>query len=184
MYIVILQDESNWSFLNYSYIIQIFFLNLSIKYVSGSHHNHLGIHQPRSPDANPPITDHHHLSALISSHISLNSSCTHTHCLVSSIAWLTCLTLTRSFSIPVQAPPPSPYFACLSLLTHLIQIISLLEVRSMHELCSDWHAPYTGSIAPYTGSIAPYTGSIARISCDVMRGGAMTGIENRCNLCL
>ncbi len=42
------------------------------------------------------------------------------------------------------------YFACLSLLTHLIQIISLLEVRSMHELCSDWHAPYTGSIAPYS----------------------------------
>ncbi len=40
-------------------------------------------------------------------------------------------------------------------LTHLIQIISLLEVRSVHELCSDWHAPYTGSIAPYTGSIAP-----------------------------
>ncbi len=31
----------------------------------------------------------------------------------------------------------------------------------MHELCSDWHAPYTVSIAPYTGSIAPYTGSIA-----------------------
>ncbi len=152
--------------------------------MSGSHHNHLGIHQPRSPDANPPITDHHHLSALISSHISLNSSCTHTHCLVSNIAWLTCLTLTRSFSIPVLAPPPSAYFACLSLLTHLIQIISLLEVRSMHELCSNWHAPYTGSIAPYTGSIAPYTGSIARISCDVMRGGAMTGIENRCNLCL
>ncbi len=57
--------------------------------------------------------------------------------------------------------PRSAYFACLSLLTHLIQIISLSEVRSMHELCSDWHAPYTGSIAPYTGSIAPYTGSIA-----------------------
>ncbi len=31
----------------------------------------------------------------------------------------------------------------------------------MHELCSDWHAPYTVSIAPYTGSIAPYTGYIA-----------------------
>ncbi len=63
-----------------------------------------------------------------------------------------------------RAPPPPPrsaYFACLSLLTHLIQIISLLEVRSVHELCSDWHAPYTGSIAPYTVSIAPYTGSIA-----------------------
>ncbi len=43
-----------------------------------------------------------------------------------------------------QSPPP------LSLLTHLIQTISLLEVRSMHELCSDWHAPYTGSIAPYS----------------------------------
>ncbi len=69
--------------------------------------------------------------------------------------------LIQRFSIPVLAPPRSAYFACLSLLTHLIQIISLLEVRSVHELCSDWHAPYTVSIAPYTGSIAPYTGSIA-----------------------
>ncbi len=34
-------------------------------------------------------------------------------------------------------PPCSAYFACLSLLTHLIQIISLLEVRSMHELPID-----------------------------------------------
>ncbi len=67
----------------------------------------------------------------------------------------------QRFSIPVLAPPRSAYLACLSLLTHLIQIISSLEVRSVHELCSDWHAPYTGSIAPYTGSIAPYTGSIA-----------------------
>ncbi len=57
----------------------------------------------------------------------------------------------------LNSSPRSAYFACLSLLTHLIQIISLLEVRSMHELCSDWHAPYTGSIAPYTGSIAPYS---------------------------
>ncbi len=69
--------------------------------------------------------------------------------------------LDQRFSIPVLAPPRSAYFACLSLLTHLIQIISLLEVRSVHELCSDWHAPYTGSIAPYTVSIAPYTASIA-----------------------
>ncbi len=65
--------------------------------------------------------------------------------------------LDQRFSIPVLVPPRSAYFACLSLLTHLIQIISLLEVRSVHELCSDWHAPYTGSIAPYTGSIAPYS---------------------------
>ncbi len=43
-------------------------------------------------------------------------------------------------SVPV---PPSAYFACLSLLTHLIQIISSLGVRSVHELCYDWHAPYT-----------------------------------------
>ncbi len=64
----------------------------------------------------------------------------------------------RGSQFQSSRPPRS---ACLSLLTHLIQIISLLEVRSMHELCSDWHAPYTGSIAPYTGSIAPYTGSIA-----------------------
>ncbi len=69
--------------------------------------------------------------------------------------------LEQRFSIPVLAPPRSAYFSCLSLLTHLIQIISLLEVRSMNELCSDWHAPYTGSIAPYTVSIAPYTVSIA-----------------------
>ncbi len=60
------------------------------------------------------------------------------------------LLLWQRFSIPVLAPPRSAYFACLSLLTHLIQIISLLEVRSMHELCSDWYAPYTGSIAPYS----------------------------------
>ncbi len=71
-----------------------------------------------------------------------------------------CVWLNQRFSIPVLAPR-SAYFACLSLLTPLIQIISLLEVRSMHELCSDWHAPYTVSIAPYTVSIAPYTGSIA-----------------------
>ncbi len=58
--------------------------------------------------------------------------------------------LEQRFSIPVLKPPRSAYFACLSLLTHLIQIISLLEVRFMHELCSDWHAPYTGSIAPYS----------------------------------
>ncbi len=45
--------------------------------------------------------------------------------------------LLQRFSIPVLAPPRSAYFACLSLLTHLIQIISLLEVRSVHELCSD-----------------------------------------------
>ncbi len=51
------------------------------------------------------------------------------------------VTLDQRFSIPVLSPPPPPprsaYFACLSLLTHLIQIIGLLEVRSMHELCSD-----------------------------------------------
>ncbi len=56
----------------------------------------------------------------------------------------------QRFSIPVLAPSRSAYFACLSLLTHLIKIISLLEVCSMHELCSDWHAPYTVSIAPYS----------------------------------
>ncbi len=55
--------------------------------------------------------------------------------------------LDQRFSIP--PPPGTVYSACLSLLTHLIQIISLLEVRSMHELCSVWHARYTGSIAPY-----------------------------------
>ncbi len=44
--------------------------------------------------------------------------------------------LHQLFSIPV--PPPPSYFACLS-----FQIISSLEVCSVHELCSDWHAPYT-----------------------------------------
>ncbi len=43
----------------------------------------------------------------------------------------------QRFSIPVLAHPRSAYFACLSLLTHLIQMISSLEVRSVHELCSD-----------------------------------------------
>ncbi len=33
--------------------------------------------------------------------------------------------------------PRSAYFACLSLLTQLIQIMSPLKVRSVHELCSD-----------------------------------------------
>ncbi len=47
-------------------------------------------------------------------------------------------------------PPRSACLACLSKLTHLIQIFCLLEVRSVHELCSDWHAPYTRSIAPYS----------------------------------
>ncbi len=60
------------------------------------------------------------------------------------------ITLNQRFSIPVLAPHRSTYFSCLSLLTHLIQIISSLEVRSMNELCSDWHAPYTVSIAPYS----------------------------------
>ncbi len=45
------------------------------------------------------------------------------------------LALHQRFSIPVLAPPRSAYFACLSLLTHLIQIISSLELRSVHELC-------------------------------------------------
>ncbi len=34
--------------------------------------------------------------------------------------------------------------------THLIQIISSLEESYVHELCSDWHAPYTVFIAPYS----------------------------------
>ncbi len=70
------------------------------------------------------------------------------------------MTIEQRFSIPVLAPSRSAYFACLSLLTNLIQIISLLEVRSMHELCSDWHAPYTGSIAPYSlsrGNLLKFT---------------------------
>ncbi len=61
---------------------------------------------------------------------------------------LTMLGYTRGSQFQSSRPPA--YFGCLSLLTHLNQIISLLEVRSMHELCSDWHAPYTVSIAPYS----------------------------------
>ncbi len=38
----------------------------------------------------------------------------------------------------------------LNQLTHLIQVICSLEVRSVHELCSDWHWPFTVSIAPYS----------------------------------
>ncbi len=45
------------------------------------------------------------------------------------------ISLKQRFSIPVLVPPRSAYFACLSLLTHLIQIISLLEVRSMCNGC-------------------------------------------------
>ncbi len=85
-----------------------------------------------------------------------------TRVLTNGFPWLiVIIRISQRLSIPVLAPSRSAYFACLSLLTHLIQIISLLEVRSVHELCSDWHAPYTVSIAPYTGSIAPYTVSIA-----------------------
>ena len=64
------------------------------------------------------------------------------------------------FSIPVLVPPSSAYFACLSLLTHLIQIISSLEVSSVHELCSHWHGPYTVFIAPYSlsrGNLLKFT---------------------------
>ncbi len=49
--------------------------------------------------------------------------------------------LRQSFSIPVLATPRSAYFACLSYLTHLIQITSSLEESSMHELCCDWQGP-------------------------------------------
>ncbi len=70
-----------------------------------------------------------------------------------------CLTRAEVLNSSPRAPR-SAYLACLSLLTHLIQIISLLEVPSMHELCSDWHAPYTGSIAPYSlsrGNLLKFT---------------------------
>ena len=72
----------------------------------------------------------------------------------------TSATLHQRFSIPVLAPPSSAYFACLSLLTHLIQIISSLEVSSVHELCSHWHGPYTVFIAPYSlsrGNLLKFT---------------------------
>ncbi len=40
------------------------------------------------------------------------------------------LDYTRGSQFHSPPPPRSAYFACLSLLTHLIQIISLLEVRT------------------------------------------------------
>ncbi len=55
------------------------------------------------------------------------------------VTWFTPAVLNSS---PRALPPPA-YFACLSLLTHLIRKISSLEVLSVHELCSDWHARYT-----------------------------------------
>ncbi len=60
--------------------------------------------------------------------------------------------LHQRFSIPVLTPPlpPLAYFACLSLLMHLIQIISSLEVRSVHELFRLTCSLYTVSIAPYS----------------------------------
>ncbi len=43
----------------------------------------------------------------------------------------------RGSQFQSSRPPPPPRSAYFALLTHLIQIISLLEVRSMHELCTD-----------------------------------------------
>ncbi len=115
---------------------------------------------------------------------------THTHIHIQSTLYRkenAVITLKQRFSIPVIVHPhPSPrsaYFACLSLLTHLIQIISLLEVRSMHELCSDWHAPYTGLIAPYSlsrGNPLKFT-SFRNIHLWIWTGLDRTGIENRCS---
>ncbi len=47
------------------------------------------------------------------------------------------LHLHQQFSISVLACPCSAYFACRSLLTHLIQFISSLEVSSVYELFSE-----------------------------------------------
>ncbi len=49
-----------------------------------------------------------------------------------------------------RAPPLYIFFMSLLVNTPDNQIISSLEVRSMNELCSDWHASYTVSIAPYS----------------------------------
>ncbi len=51
------------------------------------------------------------------------------------------LPVEQQFSIPVIEYPYSAYFASLSLLTHLIQIIYSLEGRSVHERCSDLYNP-------------------------------------------
>ncbi len=64
--------------------------------------------------------------------------------------------------VSVLAPPTrSAHFWCLSYLTHLIQIINLLEESSMHELCSNWQChPYMVFTAPYslrTGNLFKFT---------------------------
>ncbi len=49
---------------------------------------------------------------------------------------------------------------CMSLfVTHLIQIIYSLEMRSVHELCSDWHCPYSVhcSLLPEQGNPLKFT---------------------------
>lgn len=58
--------------------------------------------------------------------------------------------LEQPFSFPVLVTPCSARFVCLSLLTHLIQISSLLELSSVHRLCSNLHSPYKVCIAPYS----------------------------------
>ncbi len=61
--------------------------------------------------------------------------------------------LKQRFSIPVLAYPRSAYFACFSLLTHLIQIISSLEVSCVHEL---WHSvTWTIDMLPTQCSLLP-----------------------------
>ncbi len=92
------------------------------------------------------------------------------------------MTLMQRFSIPVLVPPRSAYFACLSLLTHLIQIISLLEVRSVHELfrltCSlhsvhcSLHRVHCslqqGPLLPTQGPLLPTQGPLLPTQCPLL----------------
>ncbi len=79
---------------------------------------------------------------------------TFTNCAITfSHRWMNAVA--QRFPIPVLAPPPPPPppplpILHVSLNTHLIQITSSLEESYVHELCSDWHAPFTVSIAPYS----------------------------------
>ncbi len=76
-----------------------------------------------------------------------------------SICYCHSLQLMQRFSIPVLAPPRSAYFACLSLVTHLIQIISLLEVRSMNCVPIDM-LPTQGPLLPTQCPLLPAQGPL------------------------
>ncbi len=85
--------------------------------MSESHHSHRSLHQLHSPDPNPLIIDHRHLSAQINSTISLQSSRSLTvwsqtfHVVLPDPLTFCLLTSCSSVPIPVlhrSCAPPSP----------------------------------------------------------------------------